>query len=272
MSDTNDQEAPGIGHNNPPDAHELFIAQLNEDTKDIKKRVAELAAAFARAPNPITTDDEARLCTDFAAQVKTALKAAEAKRKDSKGPLDKLAKAVQAHFAAIASMVEQPLAELERRIGSYQQAKLEAARKAAAEAERKAREEAEAKAAAARLAEQQALELARQNDAGATEKIMQAAQLSAEATAAAADATKAAAPISGKIAGNYGGAGHFRTQRGFVITDLSKLPRHLMMPDEQAIRAAIQEMSVEDIKSGAASIPGLQITVEEKFITKGAVA
>lgn len=256
-----------MGHNNPPSDLEVFRERLAEATAPIRKRVAELIAAFSRVPLDFSDPTNVQRCTDFVAQCKAALKAAEEKRKELKKPLDDQAKAVQDTFKTMVDQLEKPMKDLEAKLGDYAAQQRRAAelkakqeREAAKAEARKKQEEAEAQARAAQVAAAQA-KTAEEADRAA-QQMAKAIETQQAAETAQQTAEKAGRVEKTKLSGEYGSTGYASKRWTFEVENLADVPRHYMTIDETAIREAI--------KSGIRDIPGLRIYQDEKFTVKGA--
>lgn len=263
------EEAPApLGHNNPPTDLEIFREWLAEQVKPLRGRIAELVAAFTRAPTDFSNPTNVQRCTDFVAQCKATLKAAEEKRKELKGPIDAQAKAIQDTFKTMSEQLEKPMRALEEQLGAYAaqqrriaEEKARAEREAAEAEARRIREAAEAEARAAAVAAAQAK--SQQEADRAAQQMAKALETQQAAEDAQKAAEKAGQVQSANLTGEYGSTGYASRRWTFEVENLAAVPRHYMAIDNAAIREAIA--------SGVREIPGLRIYQEEKFTVKGAV-
>lgn len=227
------------GGNKPPIAefyreqNDTLPGYLAEDNAEIAARVAELQAAFTRAPAAVTNDDLAGKVADFIAQVAKCAKQAEAKRVDAKaGPLT-AGRLIDGYFQKqILEKLDAIKKPLTDRLTAFERIKAAEERKRREEAEAVARAEAqrlarEAEAAAARLDTAEDLDAAIAAEDAAAAQRAEAAKALEAATAKAADMSK--------VVGDYGSSSSLRTTwvariedenaidlsllRGFLSTD-----------------------------------------------------
>lgn len=223
-----------VGGNRPPitafyaEQNESLPKYLADDNADLTARVAELTAAFARAPVSVTDDDLAGKVSDFIAQVAKCAKAAEAKRVDAKaGPLTAgrlIDGFYQKQILEKLDAIKRPLTD---RLTVYERAKAAEERRRREESERLAREEA---ARAAAEAEQLAASV--QDATGLDQAIVaeDAAQaLRATALEALGEATAPAAQLS-TVRGEYGSSSSLRTTWKGRIIDRGNLDLEALRP------------------------------------------
>lgn len=215
------------GGNRPPitafykEQNDILPGYLAEDNADIAARVAELQAAFTRAPSEVTNDDLAGKVADFIAQVGKCAKQAEAKRVDAKaGPLT-AGRLIDGYFQKqILEKLDAIKRPLTDRLTAFERVKAAEERKRREEAERIAREGAmrlarEAETAAAAIRDTKSLD-----DAIAAENA--AALMRAEAAKALETATAKAAEMS-VVRGDFGASSSLRTQWKAHAEDWNKV-------------------------------------------------
>jgi len=261
------------GGNRPPIAefyaeqNDLLPAYLADDNADIVSRVAELMAAFDRAPSSVTTDDMAGKVADFIAQVTKCHKQAEAKRVDAKaGPLTAgrlIDGFFQKEVLTKLDSIKKPLVD---RLSAYQRAKAEEERRRREEAERILREEAQRAAAEAERAAAALNTVADLDAAIAAE---------AEADAKRAEAIKALEATQAKAAdmhtarGDYGSSASLRTtwkarSENWDKVDLNQL-RELIGADVVQKAANAHARMYKDSKP----IAGIEFYAEETAVVRG---
>ncbi len=139
MSQAAEISAPSRDHNNPPELLpvEDIITALRGEHFDVLKRMDELKAKFATAPEKIETEEVAKDASDLLKASKKARAAAEAMRKEEIEPYDTRKKAIDALFKNPWKALKEAEDELNSAMTAYATAKADAAR---IEAERKAEE------------------------------------------------------------------------------------------------------------------------------------
>jgi hypothetical protein len=227
---------------------ESLLNTLKADNAALLERHAAFGAAMKRFPETISTEEEAQKAADFAAQLASGNKVAEAKRVETKKPYDELAAVPHSLFGGVARDFEQWRKVVISRGHLYQQAKERAEReRLAAEAEQK-RKEAEA--------------LAQQGKMDAAIETAQAAQKVEQ---------QAAAPSVARTQGALGGSFGSRTTWEWEILDVTKLPAPYLLPNTGAITAQKNTLNkmgkLEAGKEYTDLIPGVRIY--EKTSTTG---
>lgn len=235
---------PGVGHNLPPqftppdpDEVERMLAELYADTLTIADK---LIASIDRLPAEIETDALEAKFTDFVtkqvAPIIADIGALHAKEKkaflDCGRKVDRMFKDRQAELERLKARVSSICTR-------YKLKKEDAARKVAAE---------EA-ARAAKLAEETQSEAAQQY----------AEQTQRAVETAPKEATKAT--------GLHGGTSGLKRVWKYRITDLDKLPREFLMPNEAAIKAKMKALGSDGLQT--AKIEGLEFFVEASTSFRG---
>lgn len=241
-----------------------------QDVVDGRTPVKDALTVWAGRPK-IENEQRAGAAANLTVALTNTLKVVEASRKAAKTPFDNAGKRVQAHFQGVAAPFEDGKASILSKVDAYQKEEArkrreaeEKARRDALEAERQREEaerklrEAEEQAALeeqARLAAQQSpmalingqSEAERRAEEAAREKRetelaearhqQEVAERRAEEAAqqAAQRQTEAAGPV--RVVSAHGAMVTSRKTVGFRVTDLSKVPRHLLMLNEAAVKA-----------------------------------
>ena len=190
LDDAGWESALGIGHNGGPAMTPFAALKAQADER------IDTANRWITERPTITDAAMAEKATGFRDQLAATYKATEAQRKADKEPHMLAAKAVDAQYAPVLSLLESAGKAIKAKITDYL-----VAEQAKADAERRAREaEARRKADEAAAAQRRAEEEARKAGGDALRS-----QAAAEASArAAADAAKAAAePARATIKGDY---------------------------------------------------------------------
>ncbi len=244
---------PPAGHNNPPQ----FIDQSTLD------KVAELvdgAERMIKALPEITNQaDEAKVVDFMNGQLRPLLSRLEDERKSAKRPLDQKVKALQAEFNDPKRLLEASIDACKRLLGPWLEKKRKAAEEERRKQEEKARKAAEEAAAAAKAA-QESGGLRAQLEAD------QAAERAKEAEKAAQ--AKTATTARGQL--SSGRAVSLRTYYHGKLVDSSKALRHYIKRSDARLIEALQTMVDADIrgnpdlKSGKASIPGVEVISDER--------
>jgi hypothetical protein len=220
---------------------ESLLNTLRAENAALLERHAAFGAAMKRFPEAIATEEEAQKAADFAAQLASGGKVAEAKRVETKKPYDELAAVPHSLFGGVARDFDQWRRVVIGRADAFQAAKREAERKRlAAEAEKK-RQEAEALAQAGKM--EAAIETAQ-----AAQKVEQ----------------QAAAPSVARTQGALGGSFGSRTVWAFDVDDVTKLPADMLLPNMAAIRTWMHAQ----VKMGKTpAMPG--VTFKQETTTTG---
>ena len=260
---------PLSGHNHPPepiDPIEGLTARLAETHSDLVARFRDLELGCARVPDPLESEEDAAILTDFIAQCQRHIKKAEATHKQEKELFLKAGRAVDAFFKRRCDKLIAALAPGVSRLKAYrdqvallERQRHEEARRAAEEEARRAAAEAEEhRAAAERLAREA-------QDFGDRRHAAQELQLAeAAAERAAIAGREATAPLEPtRIRGDYGALAYVTRSWTFEVVDLDQVPREYMSLDVEVVREAIT-------KDGVREIPGLRICQAESLRIKGA--
>ena len=244
-----------IGDNNPPPYRPDMVADLQTKAKEF----AEAAGEWLNL-GEIETEAKAEELNDFLSGLRSRIKETDAARKEDKRPHDDAGKAVQSAYAPIIDMLKMAM----ERVTPMQTAWLKKVRdQQAAEAQRKAEEARKAQEAA----ERQAAAAQSKNDIAGAATAEAAQKRTAELQKQAADASKAKVNV-----GSATGAGRTASLRKTVLAEVTN-PRVAFMhyQDAPEIIECLRTLALRDARSkgftvGKDSIPGIEITVEEKAI------
>lgn len=188
MKDANgtDQQAPGMGHNDPPEEittvvgasvisspsaeqtrqdvinyatdPAVILDALADATKDMAKRTDELIAANDRVPATIDDAENETRIIDYIRMLNAGIKDVEGRRKAAKDPYIMAGKAVDGYFKRKSDELARIKSSANGKLTDYQRRKAEEERVRRMEQERLAREDAERK----RLAEEARLKAERE--------------------------------------------------------------------------------------------------------------
>jgi hypothetical protein len=255
---------PGIGHNNPPEPIDPVAAlkdRLAADHADLVTGFHDLELACARVPDPITSEEEGGLATDFIAQCQLQIKTAEAAHKREKEIFLTSGRVVDAFFKRRCKQLNLALAPPMARLKSYRDRVAAAAHRRHDAAQQQA--EAEARCATALRAE--AKRLAREakseeDRARAAEQLRLAEEAALRAAIAEQQAAQALEPT--RIRGDYGATAYVRRNWTFEVIDLDLVPREYMSLDTEVVREAINRDKVREIR-------GLRIFETETLRVRG---
>lgn len=221
---------PQLGDNLPPSEIEAFEQNLREANRGISDRIGDLQVGLARVPEQIT-DENAAQATDFIAQCKVELKAAEERRKAAVKPLNDRKDKVQAFFKGLVSPAQAMVDEVTKRLNAYHQEKqrLERERLAAEQAKQRAEEQAqrEAAEAAQREAEEKARQAKTDEDrrrAAAQFREAEDARGKADEAGEAAEQAERAAKGPVHIKGDSGATAYATTRWTHEVFDLGAVP------------------------------------------------
>jgi hypothetical protein len=261
--------SPGIGHNQPPepvDPIDGLNARLADSHADLVARFCDLELACGRVPDPIASEEDAAIATDFIAQCQAHIKNTEAAHRREKALFLAAGRAVDAFFKRRCDTLNAALAPAVLRLKGYRDElaraevqRHETARRAAAEVARRAAAEAdEHRAAAERLAgEAQSLEGRRR----AAEELRLAEEAAVRAAAAGEQAMAVLEPT--RIHGDYGATAFVRRSWSFEVVNLDRVPREYMSLDVTVVREAIT-------RDGVREISGLRIFQAEALRVRSA--
>jgi hypothetical protein len=255
---------PGIGHNNPPEPIDPGTAlkdRLATDHADLVTGFHDLELACARVPDPITSEEEAGLATDFIAQCQLQIKTAEAAHKREKELFLTSGRVVDAFFKRRCEQLTLALAPPIARLKAYRDRVAAAARRRHDEAQQRAEAEAhcaaELRAEAKRLAREAKTE---EDRARAAEQLRLAEEAATRGAIAEQQAAQALEPT--RIRGDYGATAYVRRNWTFEVVDLDRVPREYMSLDTEVVREAINKDKVREI-------PGLRIFETEALRVRG---
>lgn len=235
-----------LHHNNPPggiiDADDA-LAAARLIAGDLVPRKEELLAAYERwkeaTSGQISDDILQTKSADFVKQLNAHMKVAEDSRKATKEPVLDLGRAVDAVFKTVSDPLHDAKTAVERAMTAYAQEharkQQEAARKAAEEAQQRAREQAELAAMEAELMGE---------DVPPETPPMPEVTIPSNAEAS-------------RITSDYGVTASLRGRWTYEVVDSASVPRHLLMVNDAAVKAAI--------KAGERNVPGLRIFQETKI-------
>ena len=182
----------------------------------------------------ITTEHVAGIATDFREQVKAGISDTDATRERIKKPVLHAQRLIDGRAKQIEDSLEVLLPIIEQRIAAFLAAKAERERK-----------EAELEAQRLAAAAQEALQAA---DHGGDEEVaIKALQAAQEAEARAT----ASLPELSRVRSVHNSVAGLSDNWLFEVVDADLIPRHLMMPNEAAIKLLV--------KQGKREIPGLRI-------------
>jgi hypothetical protein len=261
---------PGLGHNHAPEPMDPVAAvteQLAETHAQLVLRFRDLELGCARVPDPIDTEEDAAIATDFIAQCQAHIRQAERAHKQEKQPFLDVGRAVDAFFKRRCDQLSTALAPAITRLKTYRDWVAQAERRRHDEARQAAEEEARralAEAAARRAA---AEHLARDGQGFVDRR--QAAEALRQAEAAMEQAEmasqRAAAPLEPtRIRGDYGATAYVSRSWSFEVVDLDQVPREYLSLDVAVVREAIT-------RDGVRKIPGLRIFQVEALRVRGAL-
>jgi hypothetical protein len=230
-------KSPEAGHNNPPagiiDA-DAAIADARLFAGEFVERRDALLTAYKRwteqVAGKIEDDTTQGKCADFVKQIGGFLKTVETSRKTVKQPVLDLGKGVDGVFALLSDDLAMAKTAIEKAMTTY------ATRRAAEEQER-VRRESEAAAAAA------AMDALIENP-------------EAEIPEAPVEIALPSSAEASRVHGDYGTTASLRGRWVYEVTNAVEIPRHLLMVNDAAVKAAI--------KAGERDIPGLRIFQEMK--------
>lgn len=251
-------EAPaapaGIGHNRPP-----LRDILAESHVDLIRRVAQLNAAFDRAPETVTDDDTQGKMGDYIKSIGACIRALDTAREAEKRPFLDAGREVDGFFKQFTDALGKIKAATERRVTTYLTEKAAAERRRRAEEERAAREAADRALALAQEAE------AANRKADAEAALERAAI--AETAAVRAEAAVYAKPAEmARTRGEMGSVSTLRTTWEMEIQDASKIPL-------DTIRAFLPRDAIEKavkgwVRAGGRELPGVRIFEQSTAIVR----
>lgn len=241
-----------IGHNQPPiDLHtalepsalSVWIAgQLAAHTARADELLAANTRFVAATTAGIANDEVAGRATDFARQIKAAIKDTDEARVNIKAPVLAAQRAIDGAAKVITDPLLAATGLVEQRVTTFMRAKDLEARRIAAEAAARAEE------AAWHL--QQQAEASNDNEVFDQAEAAMVEQQIAQAIVSAptADLTRVRTAL--------GGTAGLRDNWVYSVQAIEKVPAHFLMINDAAVKAAI--------KGGSRSIPGLAIRNQPK--------
>lgn len=231
-----------IGHNSPPprEAHALHIEELYQTASDFLDG------------EPIATEGQANEVGKLIAALREARKGADEQRAIEKRPHDEAAKEVQTAWKPLIDRCDRATQVAKNALVPWQ-LKIEAEQRA--EAARLAKEADDARIAAQAKAEAQRGS-GRLEDAEEAEAALKAADKLTKA-AARADKAKPLVATGGRSIG-------LRSDWVPELTDATAALKHYMARQPDALKAWLMDQARKDIRGGARSIPGFNITEERK--------
>src|SRR5258708_22724598 len=145
FSDRTPELPRGIGHNRSPEPLDPIAAlgvRLSTSHRGLVVRFAGLELGCARVADPIATDEDAGLATDFVAQCQTHIRQAEAAHKQEKAFFLQASRAVDSFFKRRCEKLNGALGPVVTRLRAYRDQIAEAERQRVEVAQRAAEEEA----------------------------------------------------------------------------------------------------------------------------------
>src|SRR5215472_4423919 len=260
-------QGPGLGHNRGPEDmddttfEERLEARLDIEDKAMFDRLAELEIGQKNIPELIEDQEVAERTVSWIAQCRHAVGDLVKAHKRNKAPILALGKWLDGRYIRRKERFERDVVSpVERRVSQFHARVREAARLRQEEERRRAerlaeaqRQEAARLAAEARAKEEEgnrreAVRLAREAEAAEKERLRQ------EHIAEKPDEQP-------KIQGELGAVAYTHTTWRFAVVDPELLPDQFWMPDETAIREAMNFA----LKAGKTpSIPGVEFTEEHE--------
>ena len=255
---------PTIGHNHPPVAIDVATSlkrRLDTIYQDLVARFADLELGCTRIPNPIYSEEEARLVTDFIAQCQVHMREAESTHKAEKATFLHGGRTVDAFFKRRCDRLNEALLPVFARLKDYRDQVTAAAGERhhtlLRTAEADAKQATELRAEVEQLSQSKSLEDRRR----AAEQLVLADALAERAQALMREAAACLEPL--RIEGEYGAVAYVAHIWSFEVTDPRKVPRRYLSLNAEMVRAAIT-------KDGVRDIPGLSIFQTENLRVRGA--
>jgi hypothetical protein len=253
----------GVGHNHPPETVDLVESikgHLDFSYRELVARFIELELGCDRVPDPIYSEEEAGLVTDFIAQCQAHVRQAENAHKVEKAAFLNGGRAVDGFFKRRCESLSAALLPVSSRLKAYYD------RRQAAEAERHRTliETAASEAARADEHRAEAERLASSRNPADRKRAPQYHAL-ADATRESAEAIlrQAAACLEPvRIQGDYGATAYITHSWTFEVVNLNEVPRRYLGLNAETVRNAIT-------KDGVRDIPGLKIFQSESLRVRG---
>jgi hypothetical protein len=252
------QVQPGAGHNIEgvafavPDAAVLAALWTREHAALLARR-DQLLEAFSRFEAAhgagIQSDEIAGRAADFSRLLAREANAAEAVRKGLKAPLLAASRALDGFFKTdLSDRLAAAAAQVEKLLGTWQRAKVEA--------ERKLRE------AAAQAAREAADRLAAEAMQSGDATLLQQARLADDAAQRAEIALQGGLAAVARTAGEGGAVASLKEHWTYEVLDLEQVPREWLMIDDRKLRAALRG------EDGLRDIPGLRIYNDPQTVVR----
>lgn len=258
MTMTDRSDAPGLGHNRPPEP--TIPERLADTYTELMAQADAIAKRANDAPKIVPDDAGLAAIGDIGAEALKLWKQADADRQNEKAPYLTAERQVDGFFKPVLERLDRIKRAMLDRATAYNRAKAEAERKQREEAARREREEAEARK---REAEQAAAD-GRVEDAMAD--VQAAEQAQDNAAAAAAHAAAPAADMT-RVRSEAGTVITTATRWRHEITDFDAIPLDRLRAyiKRDAIDAALRQF----VKNGHRQLPGVRIYQEEAAQFRG---
>jgi hypothetical protein len=253
----------GIGHNQTSAAVNAAASlklHLASTYRDLVLRFDALEHGCARVPDPIYSEEDARLVTDFIAQCQAHLHQAEAAHKIEKKIFLEGGRTVDGFFKRRCEKLSEALISVLSRLKAFRD-------QWQVEMTARHHELMEAASREAARASQYHAEAQQRSAVGSESDHRRAAQLGvlADASAESAEAMirEAAACLEPvRLQGDYGATAYVTHSWNFELVDIDKVPRCYLSLNSEKVRAAI-------IKDGLRDIAGLNIFQTESLRVRG---
>jgi hypothetical protein len=254
---------PGIGRNQPSDAADTTARlkrHLASHYRDLVARFTDLERGCTRVPDPIYSEEEAHLVTDFIAQCQAHLHQAEAAHKIEKKSFLDDGRTVDGFFKRRCESLNEALVPVFSRLKAYRdrfQAEMAERHRTLVEAaENESARALEYRAEAERLTNSRS-----RADKQRATQLHGLADASLEgAEAMIREAAACLEPVY--IRGDYGATAYVTHSWNFDIVDLNQVPRCYLTLNTDRVRTAI-------IKEGVRDIPGINIFQTESLRVRG---
>ena len=253
----------GIGHNQTLVAGDTAASlklHLASTYRDLVLRFDPLKHGCARVPDPINSEEDARLVTDFIAQCQVHLHQAEAAHKIEKKTFLEGGRTVDGFFKRRCEKLSEALVPVFFRLKAFRD-------RSQAEMTARHHKLMEAAAHETARASQYRTEAEQVSDAPSESDRRRAAQLGVLADASAESAEglirEAAACLEPvRLQGDYGATAYVTHSWNFELVDIDLVPRCYLSLNTEKVRAAIT-------KDGVRDIAGLNIFQTESLRVRG---
>lgn len=270
-------DIPRPGSNFPPaeeripgTGREELHARLERDYQALTDRALELEVGLSRLPDPVTSDAEGGLVSDFLTkQVQPFIEEVEDTHEREKGPVLELVREYDDFFLKkIRNKIRDLASKASKSRDVFAIAKRAAERAVQAAAKRRAEEEQRRQFEQAEAHRRAAIEGER---AKAAERLRLAKE--AEAAAAAQQRIIDEPEAKGHIRGEHGSVTYLRDTWDFRVDDPSQLPWRYIKPNKELIRediaAAVKRARFDRKPQPGISIPGVSIFQTSKSVARG---